>query len=478
MQDRSFENLCIFHVLDGLSDGLSHFSGPSRAALIYALAPDDPLRVYDPQNLLRGHEVKLRELYVENQDWREEILTTGVVKHAEHAPVKAPSLSGLISYAGSSQSAAYQVWFTEHHPDLCSRGPTRRWLEHAVRLLSRDLATQSVMCIGSSSYVLQECGMHAVRDHIVDERNRTMGLDTQLRIYPLLDTILGISKTLEEGVAAQGLLAFVEPGRLEKMDFVVRFPTHEQPFIADYKHVRKLLQATEGDDFYLVSEGLYILGIARGISPPGTLMADFQGRYGFVRLDEKPIASFSDGRYQSGTRKAKLVQLEEILLESDLDPETSHILFQTTLALTHAAQERGYGATIVLDLEHTPRHIPGHHPEVPLDLVRAPMLKLAKSLSRMDGAVHVGADLHLHGFACLLDGKHVPGENLARGARFNSALRFTAGHKKLAVVVVSSDRPASVIQHGVELTARCDWKPLSGCLQTPPLLEEWLEMGL
>jgi hypothetical protein len=102
------------------------------------------------------------------------------------------------------------------------------------------------------------------------------------------------------------------------------------------------------------------------------------------------------------------------------------------------------------------------------------MLDLAKSLSKVDGALHIGADLLLHGFACLLDGRAIAGENRARGARFNSALRFTAEHENLIVVVVSSDRPVSVIHRGVDLNATPDWKPLTQSLVQPPTLEEWL----
>jgi hypothetical protein len=55
---------CIDQIHDGLCNGLSRFSGPSRAALIYALHRDSPLRIYDPCDLLRGHEPRLQELYL------------------------------------------------------------------------------------------------------------------------------------------------------------------------------------------------------------------------------------------------------------------------------------------------------------------------------------------------------------------------------------------------------------------------------
>jgi DNA integrity scanning protein DisA with diadenylate cyclase activity len=102
---------------------------------------------------------------------------------------------------------------------------------------------------------------------------------------------------------------------------------------------------------------------------------------------------------------------------------------------------------------------------------------MAQSLSKVDGAIHMGADLHLHGFACILDGLSISGENLARGARFNSALRFTARHENVVVVVVSSDRPVSVIQGGVELNAQCQFKPLATSAPAPVLMKSWLSWG-
>ena len=104
-------------------------------------------------------------------------------------------------------------------------------------------------------------------------------------------------------------------------------------------------------------------------------------------------------------------------------------------------------------------------------------MEFATSLSKVDGALHIGFNGYLHRFACLLDGKNITGENRARGARFNSALRFTADHENLIVVVVSSDRPVSIIQGGVELTAQCEYKPLTKLMGLPPTIKRWLNHG-
>ena len=73
-----------------------------------------------------------------------------------------------------------------------------------------------------------------------------------------------------------------------------------------------------------------------------------------------------------------------------------------------------------------------------------------------------------------MDGPSITGEDRARGARYNSALRFTATQKDLIVVVVSSDRPVSIIQDGMALNAQCRFDPIPLSTHLPPDLESWL----
>ena len=476
MIESFFKTQCVTEVLEGLRDGLSHFSQPSRTALLIAEKDDDRLCVCDPQDLLRGHEPRLRELYIESDRWRRAPKTPQDVRRPEAKPAENDQLAGLISYWDRSESIYFQRWFTEHHPDICCVGPTERWLEYASNLLSRNLAAGDQMHLGTSGYVLQEYATHAVRDHIVDQRNIQMGWDTRLRVFPILDAVLGISKTLEEGAWARGELVFVEPSEMETVDFLARFPEKERPILKNFKHIRKLLLSVEYSDRKLISDGRSIFGLTSGPVPESSIGVYFKGGHGFLTLGENDlVCSFADGRFHSSTRKANLVQIEESLLEADLDSEVRDGLFRIVSEIVHGASEQGYGCTLVLDLNGDRLEISGQSLAEALDLTLDINLSLAKSLAKVDGALHIGSDLKLHAFACLLDGHALPHENRARGARFNSALRFSAEHPKILIVVVSSDRPVSVIQQGIELTAQCEWNPITN--RTAPLvcLEDWLE---
>ena len=476
MAINSFICQSIGDTLDGLRDGLSHFSGPSRAAVIFAMEADAAMFVFDPQNLLVGHEPRLKELFVENRQWcSAPSIQRNRLTYSHILPEENLQLTGLISFGGRSGSVYYQIWFTEHHPDVCSTGPTERWLEHAAWRFSHDMAGERSFYTGISGNFLREYAAHAVRDDVVDRMNIMLGWDTRLRIYPILDTILELSRTREEGAWPRGELVFVEPQALQQIPFLAHFADSEQPAIENIKHIRKLLAAVEQSDLKLVSDGCCVAGIAAGGLPEFSITADFRGGHGFLKVIDDRVCSFSDGAYQSSNRRANLVHLEEGLLESSLDSETGNAIYKITADLVHRAEDRKHGATLVLDLNPSPVYISGQCFDSPLDLRRPKILDLAKSLFRLDGALHIGADLHLHGFACLLDGRAIVGENRARGARYNSALRFSAEHDNIIVVVVSADRPASIIQSGVEISAACQWKPVSCGIVQPARLDRWVD---
>ena len=96
---------CLSDTLDGLQDGLSHYSGPSRAAVIFTPSPEAPVCICDPQNLLRGHEPKLKEIYLEQAQWRDRLaadLSSGGFDYM--VPEKNLQLAGLVSNGGGSRA--------------------------------------------------------------------------------------------------------------------------------------------------------------------------------------------------------------------------------------------------------------------------------------------------------------------------------------------------------------------------------------
>ena len=128
----------------------------------------------------------------------------------------------------------------------------------------------------------------------------------------------------------------------------------------------------------------------------------------------------------------------------------------------------------MIDLNEIPVGLSGHVLEPSLSLLEPKHMKLAGSLLKIDGAVHITSDLSIHGFGCLLDGKTINWENMARGARYNSALRFSAANSHIIVVVVSADRPVSIIFNGIEINAFSHWRPVYQYTPEPMSLKKYL----
>ncbi len=474
----TFVQKCVCDTAEGLQAGLSHFSGASSVAVIYSLIPNGHLYIYDPYSLLRGHEPKMKQFYLKDHAWAKDVeLGDDRLQFSNIKSVNALELDGLISFGGKSVTVPYQMWFTEHHPDLSSTGPTERWLEHAVLRFSHDIANEKELYTGISGNFLREYSTHAIHDHIVRETKNSAKRDMQIQVYPALNTILAISKTREEGMWPHGELVFVDPHCLHEIEFLARFKNSEQPQLDHFKHVRKLLQAVEYSGHKLISDGLKILGISNSTLPGYSITADFQGRVGYLRLNRDPVCSFADGRFQSTTQRAKLFEIEEAFLDNNLESTTRDLLFQIVAALVHDAENKKHGCTLVIDLNDKPLQLAGQNLDEPLDLCNPKLLELACALSKVDGALHIGADHHLHGFACLLDGHAISGEDRARGARYNSALRFATENINSIVVVVSSDHPVSVVQHGIEFRGVSPWRSPVPCTLKPEALQNWLAVA-
>jgi hypothetical protein len=357
---------------------------------------------------------------------------------------------------------------------MCSIEPTRRWLEHAVLRLSHDIANESHLYTGISGSFLREYSTHAVHDYLIDRANISLGPDSTIQISPLLESVLGISKTPEEGAVPFGEIVFAEPRLLNQLQFIARFRGDQQPLLNNHKHIRKLLLAVEQSNHKLVSDGTRIMGICDYHLPEFCIIADFQGKTGFLLINDEQVCSFEDGSFGSTTHRAKLYEVEEILLDYELGTTIRNGLYQITSHIVHNAESNGFGCSLVVDLESKYQQISGQYLEHPIDLKQVAHLELACGLSKADGALHIMADQHLHAFACLLDGLSISTEDRARGARYNSALRFSAIRQDSIVIVVSADKPVSVIYRGEEIGQRAIVNPYESCALFPDSLPNWL----
>jgi len=466
----SFITRCIYETATGLRAGLSQFSGNSRVAVIYKTTKEPPFYIYDPANLLKNYEPKLKSLFSTRKRFRDILKATTSFSHI----FKDDSIriDGLLTSTGLSSSVRYQVWFTEHHPDICSPLPILKWMKYAILRVSHDIANKEHLYTGISGHFLKEYSFQAVLQTLESLLHFNHSASKEFYIQEILEAVLGVSKTYEEGSLPHGRLAFVKKNRLKQINLIIQFPENEKPGITHYKHVRKLLQAVENTNYRLISDGHHICGISSETLFSPFITADYHGKIGFLYYNDMPISSFTNGILLSSTHQDKLVELEEILLDYELSPTQRHDLFNGVRNIIHQMKKTNYGCSILLDLTDTPLEVSSQPLLMPMDLLENH--QLACNLAKVDGALHICKDMKVHGFACLLDGQAIGGEDRSRGARYNSALRFTAQNHDAVILVVSSDsRPVATIYQGMELNSRVTLPPASLELQEPELLDDW-----
>ncbi len=467
-----FITRCIHETSSGLRLGLGEFSGTCRTAFIFKLRRNTPAFIYDPDNLLRDHELKLKQLY---QDKGKSFLNPDRMAISHFSDIledRTIRMDGLLAYGGRSGSVYYQVWLAEHQPEICSPLPIIMWLKYAFVRFSHDIANQEQLYTGISGHFLKEYGFQAVF-HTLDYLLSTYQLTfLEFHLQEILEAVLGVSKTYEEGVLPNGRLVFVNPQRLRQMSFSARFAENEKPRMAHFKHVRKLLQAVENTDYRMICDGLSVHGYSMDTLFCPYITADYCGKTGFLYYNDMLVCSFTDGKFYSTTQQAKLVELEEILLDYEMEQDQRSDLFHHVRQIIHYAQKNNFGCSLLIDFSDFPLKVSSQKLAVPIKLEGN--ISLIGNLAKVDGALHIYKDISLQGFACLLDGESIQWEDRSRGARYNSALRFTSKHHDTVILVVSSDqRPVATIYQGMELNSRVSL-PSSQHFQDKPIkLDEW-----
>ncbi|MCK5542038.1 MAG: hypothetical protein KAI40_05045 [Desulfobacterales bacterium] len=199
----------------------------------------------------------------------------------------------------SNQSKLALIYSPNPDSDVFVYDPQAILKEHESILKEKHLDTKlstdypsSRNFVGSSGYILKNYSLQAIADYIVDERNSFFDYDSRLLIPPILNTVLNISKTREEGLSPRGQIFFTDPDKVSTIEFMTKIQRHQRPFLSNIKHIRKLLTAVENSNRKLVSDGNTIIGITDSPVPDYAIAADYFDDHGFLKLGKEKISSF------------------------------------------------------------------------------------------------------------------------------------------------------------------------------------------
>ena len=118
--------------------------------------------------------------------------------------------------------------------------------------------------------------------------------------------------------------------------------------------------------------------------------------------------------------------------------------------IVQAAQESGQGATIVVSKEPEAEATRLGGQGMPIEPTYLKLEEVVR-LASVDGAVIIGPDARCHAFAVILDGVANESGDRARGARFNSAVRYqNMEAAKSMIIVISDDGTIDLLPRPVE----------------------------
>jgi hypothetical protein len=423
-------------LLHAVQKGLSSYAGPLRVAVV--MRP----YVYDPYGLLKNHAADIK--------------------------AKATEIDGLVCYQHGTQA----IWYAELPPDLCHPESIRLWLLEAARCLSAELALGVRSEVHSSRITLENYSLYAIERFIANEYEIRRRQPPQLQVMEILETLAAISLEREESTPTTGEILFADT--MEGQPLQLTFDP--RPSMTDRKHLAKLFHGL-WKGVSLISCGREVWGIGRReeLRLELLLRAEFQSGIGGLYLGgelcghDLELCTISAGRLQARRINPQLPGLMRTLKRCGFTNEETRSLDRNLSILCSEINRLHHGATVVLETGSTPLTLSGQA-VMPTRLD----IQALRALSEVDGALHLDREGRLKGFGCLLDGMASAREDRARGARYNSALRFTETHEDCLVIVISADGPISVFRKGVRLGSGAAIKLRDAIDLNPPTLEDWL----
>lgn len=285
---------------------------------------------------------------------------------------------------------------------------------------------------------------------------------------------LRLSTQREEGRAVAGDLAYVDSLAIDEgqLNLCARLAGNQLPTIERTKHIGKLLTAS-GRSSPLVIRGRNAVGFGSDAlrTVPGVVWVEFSGRYGLIRVGEQPIALVRDGSLLGCGHEVPFLRP---LIEQHLPRRSTPGHAGQIADLVGHVAAHGHGATVLIDVSGAGKALAGHTLEAALRLEEH--LPLVARLAGIDGAIVVSPGGKVNKFAGLLDGATLGAEDLARGARYNTAWRYSAAHPRDLLLVLSADGPVTVFAGGrVVYPVEPPNSPVPEQLPPDPPLEEWIE---
>lgn len=419
-------SLLIFWVVEGVRRGLTNFAGTTEVSLILRREEfGNGFFVDDQQLLSRLDRDMLSTPINQKKAWNEEYLVVNKVFRWRVIP------------NGRKRGQQYE-WFVRTKAFIDAR-IIKMWLDIATNVLHKGLESNSVDSSALSTLFLENLGPSIVGSILADLSRFQPDQMRQFKVTDALKMCARLSLSKEEGSSPTGNISFFDFVAKESLDLLLKFDQSIQ--FSDTKRIGKILQSVRKGGS-LLSDYSGVIGISSKECPDRkAVLVSFTKGSGWVSCDEQVICRIVDGQFRS----AQVVDaLNEI--ENALQPDANEQCVQRVGGIVKYSVADRHGCTIVIDFAEPPAVIPGERLNEPLNWTESS--DVVKNMAKIDGAMHLDGEGRLLAFGCLLDGQASLLEDRSRGARFNSALRFSQANADVCVIVVSSDGPLTIFRSG------------------------------
>lgn len=254
------------------------------------------------------------------------------------------------------------------------------------------------------------------------------------------EDISQVAACLYEGKSTRGQILICN-GSEPDVDLVARFV---KPIdITSSREVLKVLRSC-GVGFLLICDGKRIHGIARdsGLSRE-RLTVSIQGTNAWaLRLGDRQLLGSTNWIPNVPDEDLWEAQLKHALGLALAQLSGKEVARFLGLLLELVRHRRGAWLVVAAD----PSTIIEHHKSSGTVLeVPCPALEVLAGLASIDGAIVCDRNGHCHAFGMILRGIASPLETRERGARYNSAVRFSEEYQNVASIVVSEDGMVDVL---------------------------------
>jgi DisA bacterial checkpoint controller nucleotide-binding len=346
----------------------------------------------------------------------------------------------VLSVLSARWSALPALATTERHRLTADRSLPLAAVRQVLRAASRELRQQPPpQTIEAESAETIRAAASSLTDSVVQV------LLGQFIGSGLKDSLDAVAAQPYEGRAGAGTLLLVGPAH-PHVEVVVSF---DRPVsVRATRELRKVLEMS-APGLGLLCDGAHVYGMGRltpGFDPQieDAFLVTVVGRGSWelaapINADTGqvvPLLRLDNGQARLPTdRLSKDVFLDSVdRLFPDAPTGSADLLWD----LAHACADQAHGTMLVVHPDATDE---GHrlHPQALTITPTRPSPEALLAMTSIDGAVLVSPDAHCHAVGVILDGTATGTGDPARGARYNSAVRYLEGHGKGSLIIIVSE---------------------------------------